>query len=127
MRDAAVSPPGVALAVQRVEMGSLIADLVVVAVGAALGAAQHPEAVYGFVGFLGDLVTIAQGLKPGRNKQVDERLVETLMKPVAEGYAQQVNVLVVGDGNTVTTDRETIALIKATQNEARAASARAAG
>ena len=75
------------LAVQHIEAGSLIADLVVVGTASAIGVAQHPEALYGFVGFISNLLTIAQGLKPGRNKQADTRLIETLMKPVADGGA----------------------------------------
>lgn len=101
------------LAVQRIEVGSLVADLVVVGVGAALSVAQHSEALYGFVGFLGDMLAIAQGLKPGKNKQADTRLVETLLRPIADGQAQQVNLFVVGDGNTVRIDREAIELMRA--------------
>lgn len=107
------------LAVRRIEVGSLVADLVVVVAGTAMGVAQHPEALYGFVGFLGDLLAIAQGLKRGKNKQADARLVETLLKPVADGNAQQVNIFVVGNGNTVTIDRKSIDLVRRAGDQAR--------
>lgn len=109
---------GLALAVQRVEVGSLVADLVVVGTGTAIAVAQHPEALYGFVGFIGDLLAIAQGLKPGKNKQADARLIEALSKPVADGNAQQVNIFVVGDGNAVTIDKGAVELVRAARHEA---------
>jgi len=112
---------GLRLAIQRIEVGSLVADLVVVGTGAAIAVAQHREALYGFVGFLENLLAIAQGLRPGKNKQADARLIELLSKPIAEGDAQQVNVFVVGDGNTVMIDRGAIELVRAARHDARAA------
>lgn len=109
------------LAVQRVELGSLVADLVVVGAGTAMAIAQHPEALYGFVGFLGDVLAIAQGLKRGKNKQADARMIDLLARPVADGQAQQVNVFVVGNGNTVTINRGAIELVSAARRDAREA------
>lgn len=106
---------GLRLAVRRIEVGSLVADLVVVSAAAGVAFVQHPEALYGFIGFLADLLSIAQGVKPGRNKVADARLLEALLRPVAEGGAQQVNVFVVGDGNTITINKDAIELIKATR------------
>jgi hypothetical protein len=51
----------------------------------AAGVMQHREALYGFVGFLSDLLTMAQGLKPGKNKPADARLIEVLQRPLADG------------------------------------------
>lgn len=115
-----VAPKGhLRLAVQRLEVGSLIADLVVVGAATGMVIAQHREAIYGFIGFLSDVVAVAQGLKPGKNKVADTRLVETLLRPVADGSAQQVNVFIVGDGNTVTLGDDAVELVRNTQDQNR--------
>lgn len=99
------------LAVRRVVVGSLVADLVLVGAVSAAAAAQNAQALFGFVGFLADVLGIAQGLKPGRTTTADERLLAALQKPVAESDAQQVNIFV-GDGASVTIDRNAISLVR---------------
>lgn len=99
------------LAVRNVAVGSLVADLVVVGIATAVGVAQHPEALFGFVGFLDNVLSIAKRMKPGKNRAADNRLVETLLRPVADGAAKQVNIFVLGDNNTVTFDREAVSLV----------------
>jgi len=84
--------------------------------------AQHPEALYGFVGFISNLLTVAQGLKPGKNKQADTRLIKALLKPVANNSALQVNIMVVGTDNTITIDSKAVELIIDNQKKAREAS-----
>lgn len=99
------------LAVRRVVVGSLVADLVLVGAVSTAAAAQNAQALFGFVGFLADMLGIAQGLKPGRVTAANERLLAALQKPVAEGDAQQVNIFV-GDGASVTIDRDAIRLVR---------------
>lgn len=100
------------LAVQRVELGSLIADLIALGTSAAMAAMQHREALYGFIGFVSNALSIAQGLAPGRNKTADDRMIETLQKPIAQGDSQQLNIFIVGEGNTVTFDKESVRLVR---------------
>ncbi|KQZ06171.1 hypothetical protein ASD21_00570 [Caulobacter sp. Root1455] len=108
---------GLRLAVRRVEVGSVVADLVVVGSAMAVALVSHRDAIYGFVGFLGDLVSIAQGLKPGKNKAADKRLVDALKNPI-ENVARQVNIFVVGDGNIVTIDKAAIERMTGTSEAA---------
>lgn len=96
------------LAVRRVEVSSLLVDLVVMGAVAGQVAIEHREALYGFTGFIADTLSILKGLKPGEPKPADVRMIDALLNPVAKAGAQQVNVFVVGDGNTVTIDGEAI-------------------
>jgi hypothetical protein len=103
---------GLRLAVRRVAVSSLDADLVVIGVGAATAALQHRQALYDFVGFIADTLSIAKGLMPGKVKAADAKMIDAVQKPVAEAGAQQVNLFVIGDGNTVNIDRDAIQLIR---------------
>lgn len=106
------------LAVRRVEVSSLLADLVVMGAVAGQAAIEHREALYGFTGFIADTLSILKGVKPGEPKPADVRVIDALQKPVAKAGAQQVNVFVVGDGNTVTIDREAIRQIQSHREQA---------
>ncbi|MEN5084003.1 hypothetical protein ABE438_16100 [Bosea sp. TWI1241] len=103
---------GLHLAVQRVELGSLIADLIALGTSTTMAAMQHREALYGFIGFVSNALSIAQGLASGRNKAADDRMIETLQKPIAQGESQQLNIFVVGNGNVVTFDKESVKLVR---------------
>lgn len=52
-----------------------------------------------------NLLTIAQGLGKSTRKAADRRLIKALQAPVANEHASQLNIYVVGDGNTVTIDQ----------------------
>lgn len=106
------------LAVRRVEVSSLLADLVVMGAVAGQAVSEHREALYGFVGFIADTLSILKGVKPGKPTLADKRMINALQKPVAEAGAQQVNVFVVGDGNTVTIDREAIQQMQSHSDQA---------
>ena len=103
---------GLRLAVRRVAVSSLDADLVVIGVGAAAAVLDHRQALFDFVGFIADALSIAKGLKPGKVKAADAKMIDAVQKPIAESEAQQVNVFVIGDGNTVTIDRDAIQLMR---------------
>lgn len=107
---------GLRLAIARIEVSSLSVDLVVMALSAGKAIVENREALTSFVGFLADILSIAKGLKPGKLKAADNKMIEVLQAPVAEAGAQQVNLFVVGDGNTVNIDRDAIRLI-ASQRE----------
>ncbi|HYC05252.1 MAG TPA: hypothetical protein VED40_18310 [Azospirillaceae bacterium] len=102
---------GLRLVVQRIYIGSLIADLVVIGTATTLTAIQHREAIYGFVGFLSNALSIAQGIKKGENKTPEKRLVNALHGPVANGEAQQVNIFIVGDSNSINIDKDSVKMI----------------
>lgn len=106
------------LAVRRVEVSSLVADLVVMGVVASQAAVGHREALYGFTGFIADTLSILKGVKAGKPKPADARMIDALQKPVADAGAQQVNIFVVGDGNAVTIDREAIRQIQSHREQA---------
>lgn len=100
------------LAVRRVEVSSLLADLVVMGTIAGRAVIEHREALYSFTGFISDTLSIMKGAKPGKPKLADARMIDALKGPVAEAGAQQVNIFVVGDGNSVTIDGEAIRQIQ---------------
>lgn len=99
---------GLRLAITRVEVSSLLAELVVVGVATAQAVILHRQAIQDFVGFVADTMSIAQGLKRGKVKAADTKMVEAIQKPVAEAGAVQLNINVVGDHNTIVIDREAI-------------------
>ncbi len=103
---------GLRLAVRRVEVGSLLADLVVMGAVAGHAAIEHREVLYGFTRLIADTLSILKGVKPGKPKVADARMIDALQRPVAEAGAQQVNVFIVGDGNSVTIDGEAIRQIQ---------------
>lgn len=110
--------PHLRLAIRRVEVSSLFADLVVMGAVAGNLAIEHREALYGFIGFIADALSILKGIKPGELKPADMRMIDALQRPVAKTGAQQVNVFVVGDGNTVTIDAEAIRQIQSHREQA---------
>lgn len=108
---------GLRLAVWRVELSSLNADLVVIGLGTAKAALEHRQALYEFVGFIADLLSIAKGVMPGKIKAADAKMIDAIQKPVAQVEAQQVNLFIVGDGNTVNIDRDAIQMIRSQREQ----------
>lgn len=108
---------GAHLAIQKVEVGSLVADFVVVTAGSAMTMAQHPEILSSFVSNIANLVTIAQGLGKGWPKANDRRLLDALQAPIAHKNAHQVNVYIVGDGNSVKIDQDVVTRIAEADEE----------
>lgn len=96
------------LAVKRVIVSSLIADLVVVSADTVMNLSQHPQIISGFIDNIANLVTIAQGIGKGKPSPKDRKLIKAIQAPIAKGDAVQFNIFIVGDGNTVTVDKDVI-------------------
>lgn len=76
------------LGVHRVDIGSLIINLIVVGRGPRLP--RQDGLAQSFVSATGELFRIAQGSVPGMVKRMDARLVDALCRPVADGTASQL-------------------------------------
>jgi hypothetical protein len=105
-----------ALAVSKVEVSSLIADLVIVTAGASMTLAQNPELLSGFLSNLANLLAICQDLGTGAVGAKDRKLIKVLQAPIAKKHATQINIFINGDSNAVRIDDDIIDGIARAEN-----------